>query len=260
MNRMLISIASIALASAASAVFAAEPAPGATQRTLTIRVDDPRPISAAAYELETRHGLPITYEDAPYTNINDLANVGPQVRKGFENAAAEQVPPLWIPKGGTLDFAYVADRATGRPVSNADAMQAMLDSHAARGNAGGFRVTQAGEFLHIIPVSAKNAQGVEAPVTPALDSSITLARVQGNGIAALEALCNAVTKATGEVVVPGTFPVNLFGKVSVDLAADNANARDTLKALLAQLPGAFSWQLLWDPGMKFYALNIHSIE
>ncbi len=263
MNRSILSLAAIALAAASAAAQQANPQAEPNNddvRTLNIRINDPRPLAAAAMELEQRHGTLISYEDPAYANPADLKNVGAEVRRGFENVPAEHVPALWIPKGGALNFAYQASRATGKPISDADTLQAMLDAHLAAGNAGGFRAVRSGPMIHLIPSSITNEAGISAPVAPVLDANITLARVSGPAVSGLEALCDSVTKATGVTVVPGTFPVNLFAKAAVDLRAENANARETLKALLAQLPGKFSWQLLYDPGLKFYALNIHSID
>lgn len=262
MNRTILSLAALALAAASAAAQQANPQaePDNTIRTLAIRVADPRPLAAAALELEQRHGTLISYEDPAYANPADLKNVGPEVRRGFENVPAEQVPALWIPKGGAINFTYQASRATGKPVSDADTLQAMLDAHLAAGNAGAFRAVRSGSMIHLIPTSVTNEAGLVAPVAPVLDANITLPRLNGPAINAIEALCNAVSKASGVTVVAGTFPVNLFAKISVDLRAENANARETLKALLAQLPGKFSWQLFYDPGLSLYALNIHSID
>ncbi len=262
MNRITLIAAALALASTASlAAQNAQPGePNPMIRSLRLSVADPRPVAAAIIELEQRHGVAISYEDAPYAHAADTKDVTLDVRRDLNAFPAGQAPAVIVPKGGALDISYDADRTTGEPVSLAQTLGALLDANVAADNAGDFRVVSAGAMTHVVPASAKDAGGVNAPVHAVLDTVVATPAIGANGIDALNALCDALSRQSGELVVVGTIPANLFGNASVRLPAGEGVARETLKALLAQVPATCSWQLFHDPGMKFYALNIHTID
>src|SRR6266567_8025919 len=66
-----------------------------------VTVNDPRPVAQAARELESKFGLPITYEDPPYVHASEIADVTAQVRRDQQNHRK-----VWVPRGGTLSLAY----------------------------------------------------------------------------------------------------------------------------------------------------------
>lgn len=261
MNRLTLITACLALASAAIAAQNAQPAgPENMIRSLRLSVAEPRPVAAAILALEQRHGVAISYEDAPYEHAADMQDVSQQVRRDLALYPAGQAPAVLVPRPGAIEIAYDADRTTGEPVSLAATLAALLDANVAADNAGDFRVVGAGAMTHVVPASAKDAGGAVVAVHAVLDTVVATPAIEKNGIDALNALCDALSRQSGQLVVIGTIPANLFGNASVRLPAGEGVARDTLKALLAQIPATCSWQLFHDPGLKFYALNIHTID
>src|SRR5437868_2577570 len=92
--------------------------------------------------------------------------------------------------------------------------------------------------------------------------------MERTGMKSLQALCEAVSQTTQTHVEVGTVPLNLFIKSRVQLGGDSSKARDVLNALLDGVKGGgnlvksggnLSWQLFYDPGMKFYVLNVHQV-
>ena len=79
---------------------------------------------------------------------------------------------------------------------------------------------------------------------------------------ALGALCNALTETSHMTVFLGTVPLNSFYRYQISQDGKPKKARDILVGLImgAQTGGPLSWQLLYDPGVKMYALNIHEIS
>lgn len=263
MNRLTLLASALALATLGASTFArdAQPAnPNPMVRTVRLSVTDPRPIAAAIIEIEQRHGVAISYEDIPYAHAGDTQDVAQQVRRDLNQFPAGQAPAALIPRNGTVDFAYEADRTTGEPVSLDATLAALFDAHAAAGNAGAFRVVGGAGMTHVVPAFAKDATGADAPAHAVLDTVIATGAISANGIDVLTALCDALSRQSGELVVVGTIPANLFGNARVALPAMQGEARATLGALLAQVPAKCSWQLFHDPGLKFYALNIHTID
>jgi hypothetical protein len=77
----------------------------------------------------------------------------------------------------------------------------------------------------------------------------------------LEALCQAVSEASHTKVFIGTVPLNLFFHYQERQDGRPQKARNALVSLIQRVHSGsvLSWRLLYDPGQKVYALNIHEI-
>jgi hypothetical protein len=234
---------------------------GQIQR-MQISLTSGRPIGAAILEIERQHGVAISYEDLPLVYVDDVEDVTLEVRRDLAEFAArgESPPPVIVPRGGEVSFSYDINRATGVPISVEGMLAALLQASTDAGNAGTFRVSSGRGITHVIPVASKDATGAFVAVTPVLDSVIGLSVENGNGHQVLEAFCEAVSRASGERVVPGTIPVNAFLNTSITLDENQGVARDVLVDILAQLPVRLSWRLLYGPDVRYYALNLHLVE
>ena len=68
-------------------------------RRLVVDVDDPRPLSAAARQLERQLGLAVTYEDGSYVAPGDIVDVTAQVRRDRRTE-----PRVLVMRGGAFRF------------------------------------------------------------------------------------------------------------------------------------------------------------
>jgi hypothetical protein len=110
-----------------------------------------------------------------------------------------------------------------------------------------------------VPAGRKNKLGAREEQGSILDAAITLPDQERDVVETLEAICKAVADATHTPVYMGTIPWNLFRGNRSAQSVFNATARDALTGTLAATARRFSWQLLYDPGLEEYFLNIHPV-
>jgi hypothetical protein len=235
----------------ACAAFVGSPQTAAAAATFgdSITVNDPRPVAAAIEEIVRVSGKAITYEDPPVLHRQQMV---PMVRGATDDDS------LLIPKGGQLRLTLPADASAGQ--ANAAAQAVVGDYNASRGAATFTVLPDA--LTHVVPRQAANASGRLVPVTPVLDSKITLEAKPRSALALIAEICKAVSAASGQQVGLGTIPANQL-RQQVDFGASNEPARKVLEKVIVAsgATGApLSWRLLYDPGMKSYFLNIPVIE
>lgn len=258
MKRLTIALAALL---AAPAFAADEPnLPVVEQVRVALSVDDPRPLAAAILELEYRHGVPITYEDAPIVVGAEMKDVTTEVRHDLSRYAPGQAPKVIIPLGGTFTIFYNVASDTGQPASMRDVLQSAIDAHAGARLAGRYRVLESGAGFSVVPSAHTGADARLSAVAPVLDTRITLAGGARSGIDAIEQICRAVSVASGEAVTIGTAPATVLGRHTTTISAADEPAREVLARLLKECPVAMSWQLFHDPADGFYALNLHSVR
>lgn len=228
---------------------------------MRLSVQDSRPLAKAIEVLQTRSGLAITYEDPLYVNDGEVADVTPKVRKDLNRFRPGEAPKVLIPKGGAVSIDYKVSPGTDRPADPMAAVQQLVKEHSASGNAGVFRVEQSGQMIHVIPAAFRNREGVITPQQSVLDAVITLPAEERSGVQTLQAICEAISQATGTRVVVGVIPLNLFIHHRDRQGGVSRKARDMLVNLLENIKKGtnLSWRLLYDPGMGTYALNIHIV-
>lgn len=219
---------------------------------LSLSIDDPRPVAAAARALMDRHDLVVTYEDPGYAHAGDLADVTAQVRTDGNSTAR-----VLVPVGGRMDFEYSVSTELDPSAAMSAVLRDMLDYHELGGGAGRFRISESGEFIHVIPEQVRDSSGSWTAYAPVLDTRVTLPGEQNNSLLLIQQLVEAVSNATGTTMVTGTVPINLLLKSSGSADADNAVARDVLASVLSKVDAVqLTWMLFYDPGQRLYALNI----
>ena len=219
----------------------------------TITVQDPRPVAKAIEELESRYGWQITYEDPPYVHASDIADVTQSVRRDPSLAAGERI---LIPKGGRLTFTVPSAPAAEQ---QAAAVAGLVKSFNASRNGNLFGVVQGSRLIHVTPQQITGRAGKVEPVKPLLDTAITLPAKQRTSFELLEAICDELSAITKGTVVVGTTPVNLLASKMSSIGASKEPARAVLERLVLAQDKALSWQLFYDPGLKWYVLNLHVV-
>ena len=211
----------------------------------SVVVSDPRPVAAAIEEIEKLSGRPITYEDPPILNKDYMM---PMVEGGD--------PRLLVPSGRSLRFTLPADASAEQKVA---AAQSMVGNYNASHGAATFSVSQDG-LTHVVPRQTMDASGRLMPVTPVLDTRITVAAKTRSAMELLGEICQAVSLISGQPVGIGTVPTNALYQQKIEIGANNEPARQVLEKLIVANRLSLSWRLLYDPGLKTYYLNIPVIR
>lgn len=224
-----------------------------------LSVDDPRPLAEALKKLEDKYGWVITYEDPFYLHESEIVDVTESASRGRDNSGGRR---LLIPKGGPLSVEYDKPADGQRPADPSQLVQQLLDAHAVKGYAGRFRLESDGRAIHVIPTAYTDRAGELVQQEPVLDAVITLPAGEHSGLQTVQAICDAVSQATGTQVVVATLPVNLFARHRDRQSRVNLKAREALESLLESVGDGqtnLSWRLLFDPDTKTYFLNIHPV-
>ncbi len=221
-----------------------------------VDVTDSRPLSAAIDALEVVVGTSINYEDPPYENEADLQDVSTQAQR-----TAQPGYRLLVPRIGRVT-AGVQKLAAGN-VQESDAIfdiNLLLANYRQNVLPGDFKVEQANGMIYVTPTRVLGANGSVRSVTSPMMSLVTVPYAQRSVADTLQAIFDAVYKATGMRIVIGNLPfwptdVVIFG-------ASGESARDALARLFVQTRrGSLSYRLTFDPRpdtMRFfdYMINI----
>jgi hypothetical protein len=221
-----------------------------------LSVNKPRPIAAAMQMLERKHGVIITYEDAPYIHESDVEDQTSSAwRQSHPNG-----PRALIPKRGHLEITYQISPGPIKLDDIRSVVQKLLDTHAEQNNPGRFRLLQEGEILNIIPVQVRDRYGYLVSIDSILNTSISFPTQERTVSTTLELITNAVSQVRGIKFVIGTAPLNLLTRTTFRRGANNEKARDVLISALKATNSKLSWRILYDPGIKWYILNLHVIK
>lgn len=228
----------------------------------SLSVNGARPVSLAAEMLEKSYGWVITYEDPPYVHESDLVDVTNEVRRDLDKFKPGQAPRVLVPKGGELAFEFDVDPATEKPADPGTVLQQLLDAYAFAGHPGIFRLEKDGQRFQIIAAAVKNKDGVLVPHQSILDTPITVTAQKRNGVELVNAICAAISEASGTRVLLGGAPANLFVRYQTESGAKDQRARDFLTNELDRIARSakLTWQLLYDAVRKTYYLNIRLVS
>jgi len=108
----------------------------------------------------------------------------------------------------------------------------------------------------VVPRQTRDASDRLIPVTPVLDTRITVAAKPRSAMDLLGEICKAVSLVSGQPVGIGTVPTNALYQQKIEIGANNEPARQVLEKLIVASRMSLSWRLLYDPGLKIYYLNI----
>jgi hypothetical protein len=214
-------------------------------------VEQPRPVALAVRQVEKQLGYVVTYEDTVYRFPGDIVDVSKQILGRHPSKG-----PYPGMRGGTLKFRH-SPRASTLAGQVGEVLQEIVDRSRRAGNIGDFQVESALNGYHVVPVQARNRQGVEEPYQSPLESRITIESRDESAAGMIRRLLDVVSQVSGQTVEEGLMPGRLNAmRVTVD--AQNDKARDVLWRALQSINPELSWQLLCGPDGPC-ALNIHVI-
>jgi hypothetical protein len=214
-----------------------------------------RPLAEAIRALEERYGWVITYEDPPFEHASDTEDVTSLVRRD-----GDLTKKVIVPKGFPFTFVYdlSPDRSTPRDDPKT-LLQNLLADYELSGNPGAFRMIEADNVFHVVPVAVKDPNGSLVKLRSVLDARVSLPDDQRSLYLRIDAVLRAVTAASGTRIINGASG-NLFLQTHLRDGADNEVARDVLMRSLKATGRKLSWQLFYGPRLKDYVLNIHVVK
>lgn len=226
-----------------------------SQDSTTIHVQDGRPLAKVIRTLEQRHGVVITYEEAPYLHEDQIADV---------TAAVARTPPkggtVMVPRGGAFSFTSGVD-ANRRHPDLRTVLERLVVEHAGTGYAGAFSVLTTDDVFHIFPRTRRSREGKDEAFSPILGTRISIEQT-GNRSAldVVQEIAETVTRNSGMPLVLGTIPWNGLERSKVSIRSDNEAARSVLTRTLAATGARLSWAVYasaQEPAT--FVLNIHGV-
>ncbi len=224
----------------------------------TAVVEDPRPLAKAAEYLEAVYGVPITYEDPPYAHPSEITDATALVRGGQTVGRR-----ILIPRGGSLSFAYEnmpqPDKETAL-LGASTAISGLLTNYQTSTGSARFVVIQELGSLHVVPMRFTDRRGQVQDLKPILDTTVSLLPEGRTAAQLVTDLCEALSVATGQTLIPGNIPDALLARHKTAFPVSNISARSVLDQLFAEIDAPLSWQLFHDPGLNWFVLNIHPVS
>jgi hypothetical protein len=240
-------------------------------RTVTLMVDDPRPLARAAAEIEKLGSIPVNYEDVRIESPGDMKDVADEVQSPAQRAAHPNAQII-VPRGGQLSANILVDAESGRLPNMTEALAALNSVVAAHNSSnlpGRFRLESYGGAFFIEPTLVRNPLDRTVPVTPLLATPITLAEETRNAYQTLELILDQVSRATGVRVGSGTVPLNGMAMTTVTIGAESEPAKQVISRFLRSVAlwghddaspvAGMSYALFCGPGSQSCSLNIHPV-
>jgi hypothetical protein len=232
-------------------------------KTITVTVDDPRPMAAAILKLEELSGIPINYEDMPVYASGDLQeriprNPFPGVRY-FGARGGELSVPIRVEAAGKLSGTQAADAALAELVA----------AYHSSGLPGEFGYELLNGVFFVRPVRFRDANGVTQPMPSILSGPVTLVEEKRSSDATVRLILDQISKQAGIELIPGT---NSSGNHNVIFGAQDEPGYLAIARYLTTGRGTavsptdtnwdfgMSYRLLFDGNSKSsYALNVHQV-
>jgi len=204
---------------------------GFSQNSITLTTspnDTARPVSALLDQLRKRERVAVTYEDPRYSKRSDMDE---------RPAESSYVPEGFKTPDGT-------DVVVAR----------MLREYGASGGLT-FSIVRDGVRAHVVPAETLNAAGQRIRQDSILDAVIDIPVGRRTTNQLLQSICDEVKKETGYQIDVG--PSDPTHMEPTTQSVDHQTARVALEHLLDSLakPGAFVWDLYYDPVDGKYGLN-----
>ncbi len=242
-------------------------------KSLTISVNDYRPLRNAVQQIQTLSGIPANYEDVrcdyPGDQFDKTAGSFTPAQIQMSVQSGYGAPKLVVPRGGSLAFEISVDASTGR-LPDFASTQAALESALAAYNSsslpGKFHLdAYNGEFI-VAPIEERNSAGATVPASPVLAAPVMLPSFEETAMERLDRVLVLVTQGSGYKVGIGTVPISGMAMTHVDLSGGTEPASHLLIRLLNRLMGyassvpagapALAYHVLYDVQLKYYMFNV----
>ena len=225
----------------------------------TITINQSRPLSKLALELQQKYGYPVTYEEAPY----DASALRTETRSNGS---------LYSSPGSVPIVFHVPDVAVGRTVSAGadrvpfglpDVVMPLVKEYNGSGNPGTFTVFFEGGYAHIVP-AGRVVSGKVVAFQPMLSTTVSFTSKGHSCSDTLDALLARIEGVRGVSIVKAAVPIGALLRHECTVVANALPAREVLAGILDQLGTGtgradakprYSWALLYDSNTGKYFLS-----
>lgn len=207
---------------------------GTVTASATISADAGRPLASLLTQIEKRFQSPITFEEEPFENKQDLDS--PAVKSNPAPNVA-----LTMTLGDTDTTPYFAAASAVYAYTNA-------------GLPGKYRVVQNSGWVSVEPVEITGAGGQERSVKPVMSYPASVSPGTHNGIDTLGRIAGAVSRASGVPVILLNVPFWPSDTITTDALAGSAG--DVIAAIGRSIHRPVTFHCLYDTRSKKYYLNV----
>lgn len=222
-----------------------------------IAINESRPLGKLATELNERYGYLVTYEEAPYSDLDLRVDL---VRKDL---------PYHSPISKPVTF-HLPQRASSAPGSanqieplRPELIHSLIREYQRSGNPGKFDALFDGEYAHIVPSGRMVGRRLEE-FQPVLSTKVIISAQSHSCFDIFSELFDQILKVRGFNVVAARLPVNAYNSRQCVIEGTDLTARQVLTQILLQIgtkvvPGLrntrFSWWFAYDANEAKYFLS-----
>jgi hypothetical protein len=211
---------------------------------IQVDANSPRPLEQTLDALQQKYGWVVDYEDPQYVSHLDFVEAS-------GNGDHAQVP---AGKNFSVKFPATAPEEE-------KTLRLVVDAYDRSQNPGQFELRRSdhGDF-YAVGTAAHDEKGAVAKQRALFDLPVTLATEERTITETVDLICKAVGKQNQVAVGMGVYPRSLLDHSPVKVGGNNVQARELLQQSLQGADRRLYWRLLFDPSIKGYVLNIHSVQ
>jgi hypothetical protein len=232
------------------------------QTPIHISLNQSRSLEVALNQVEKALGIPINYEDPRLACASELQDVTAQVQSAAQRAANPNAHII-VPKASAVSVDSILP-SVPQPGDEVSLVTQLRTQYEANGQPGRFIAKQVGSVLTVEPSAARGPDCQWSTVTPAMETKISFPAQARDARETLSLILDAVTKLVGIKVGLANLPMVAFANRSVTSGAADEAANIVLVRLFEQLSSAgqsnYSYHLFYDPGLKYYLMDIAAIQ
>ncbi len=216
-------------------------------KQVLIAAKDPRPLNQALQAVAQQDGWTVDYEDPVYSKAESRDITDAAWRRSHPQEAG-----LLIPSGFAFDA--VLDNRDKVKDHEVEVLEQIVKQYNQSGNPGTFRVVRLPADRMVVSGRSRMTQGVwrelfDTEVVPASQTQVAM-----NSLQDVVSQCAA---RSGKAILLGVFPAALLAQTMVSgYDGPSVPCRNEITRIIAALPSAFSYQLLYDIGSTSYVLSI----
>lgn len=242
----------------------------AQSKSITLTVDDYRPLDAAVLEIEKISGLPIHYEDMRCDFAGDELDITPLIGVTPAQLALHGSVKDVVPRGGPLAAMIAVDASTGRLLdaeATSEALNAVVSAYNAPGTLPGqFEVVRANGAFFVEPTAVRNSSGQTVPIRAILSTPITIPAEERIAADTLNLILAQVSQLSGFKVSVGEVPMNALAMTRGAFSASQEPACQVLGRFLNSLVGygavapssspTLAYRVFYDVQLRYYMFSV----
>ena len=219
--------------------------------SVTVIANYPLPLWQALAAIESEYGWRVNWESAPGVSRYDLADdTDPKWRLTHPNTKG-----VTRPAGGQFTAVFAEPNETSS-VAARNVLQKVVDDYNLTSNPGRYALLAGSENAPtIVGIAIRDDSGHLQPVTPILDSPLTLPKATRSVEDTIALIITTLQVTSGTKIIQATAGT-LFSQTPVTLGGRSAPARDLLRQALDATGRPLEYSLFYNADRTEYQLTI----